>query len=71
MTPTYRLRREVIDRAKDRLGCTTDQQLSDLTGVIPSQISRARHGTVGLRTCLALMEAAGIESINAGIQKVA
>lgn len=66
----YRLRPEVIDRARDRLNLTSDEQLAVHIGVSSGTIRRIRAGeTPGFATALKLLDAADC-GIPAGIQRI-
>lgn len=71
MKTMYRLTPEVIDKARERHGCTSDGELGFLIGISPQTIHRARHGEgVNFSTGMILLDAAGI-SIPLGVIKAA
>lgn len=70
-TRHYRLRPEVIDRARDRLGCTSDEQLAGRIGVASGTIRRARAGdSPSFATAIKILDAAGVD-IPAGVVSAA
>ena len=70
MKRSYRLRPEVIDRARDRLDCTSDEQLAVKLGMASGTLARIRRGeTPGFGTAIKLLDAADC-GLPAGIQRV-
>lgn len=60
MTGKYRIRPEVIDRARERMSLTSDEQLAHKLGVSGGTISRIRRGeTPSFITAIRLLDAAG------------
>lgn len=60
MSGHYRLRPEVIDRARERLGVTSDEKLAAELKVTAGTISRIRRGeSPSFATAIRLLEAAG------------
>lgn len=67
---TYRLHPAVIDRAKDRLGFSSDEQLAVHLEMSSGTIARIRRGeTPGFATAIKLLDAADC-GIPAGIQRI-
>lgn len=70
---TYRLRPTVIDLARERLGCTSDEQLAVRLGIASGTIARIRRGEVpSFPTAIRLLDAAdvslvGVEAVPADI----
>lgn len=61
MPGKYRIRPEVIDRARERTGCTSDEQLAARIGVTGGTIHRIRHGaTPSFITAIRLLNEAGV-----------
>lgn len=66
----YRLHPAVIDRAKDRLGFSSDEQLAVHLEMSSGTIARIRRGeTPGFATAIKLLDAADC-GIPAGIQRI-
>jgi|GEM_PF-2719474 len=66
----YKLRPEVIDRARDRCGCTSDEQLAVKLGLASGTLSRIRRGeTPSFITAIRLLDAADA-GIPAGVQRI-
>ncbi|WP_420100144.1 helix-turn-helix domain-containing protein [Corynebacterium sp.] len=62
MRQTYRIRPEVIDRARERLGCTSDEKLAVRLGMTAATIGRVRRGeSPSLGTTIALLNAAAVD----------
>lgn len=60
MTSRYRIRPEVIDRAREQLGLDSDEKLGAALGVTGGTISRIRRGeTPSFATAIRLLNAAG------------
>lgn len=68
MTGKYRIRPEVLDRARERHGMTSDEQLAAHIGVASGTIHRIRRGeTPSFATAILLLDAAGVTL--AGIER--
>lgn len=61
MAKKYHMRPEVIDKARERLGFTSDEQLAVHLGVSSGTITRVRKGeTPSFATAILLLDAAGV-----------
>ncbi|MFT4088255.1 MAG: helix-turn-helix transcriptional regulator [Gordonia sp. (in: high G+C Gram-positive bacteria)] len=68
--PHYKVRPEVIDRARERLDCTSDEQLAVKIGVASGTIRRIRSGdTPSFITAIKLLDASGV-GIPVGVQRI-
>lgn len=71
MKTMYRLTAEVVDKARERHGCTSDYELATVLKMSPHTVWRARHGEgINFSTGMILLDAAGI-SIPLGVIKAA
>lgn len=69
MKTKYKIRPEVIDKARERGGFTSDEQLAASLGVTTNTVLRARQGQgLHFSTGILLLHAAGI-SIPLGVEK--
>lgn len=68
MSGTHYITAEVIDQARARTGCTSDEQLAVTLGVSGGTIARIRRGgSPAFTTGIRLLEAAGVTV--AGVRK--
>ncbi|WP_327083224.1 helix-turn-helix domain-containing protein [Mycolicibacter heraklionensis] len=66
---TYRLRPQVIDRARDRHNCSSDEQLAVKLGMASGTLARIRRGdNPSFVTAIRLLEAADMPL--SGIQRI-
>ena len=65
----YKIRTEVIDRARERLGADSDEKLAHALGMSLGTITRARRGEQpSFATAIKLLEAAGASV--SGVQRI-
>ena len=72
MKPQYRISPEVVDKARERLGLSSDEKLAVRLGISTGTISRVRRGETGVNfsTGILLLNAAGV-AVPLGIREAA
>lgn len=71
MAVKYRIRPEVLDRARELLDCSSDEQLAVRLGIAGGTITRVRRGeSPSLSTAIMLMDAADVDKIHVGAQRI-